>query len=126
MESEKKRVLLHLEEQYLSSLFLKYLEVHNFLVAECRQAPSLAEDVHQFSPHLLILGVQEEKSFDSAVSLVASLRSRHPQLSVMTVGYNLDHEKLKILMDSGITSHLDRRFSRPQDVVVMVKTLLSN
>ena len=42
------------------------------------------------------------------------------------MGYNTGGDVVKELMDAGICGHVDRRLSRPKDLLYIVKAVLNN
>ena len=123
--SEMQQKILILEsEPYLAALYARYLSIHNFLVEACRQSEQLLESVALEQPHLLIVGIASVGNQRRLLELLRSLKLQHPALPIITIGYNLEPAALKQLISGGVAGHLDRRLSRPQDLVLVVKTVL--
>ena len=119
-----KRILIYEPEDYLAALYAHYLRLHNFDIKDCPNLGEINEIIMSFKPHLLIFcadGVRESSQFPG---MILSLSRRFPDLHFLATGYNLSHQGIKELMSAGVESHLNRRLSRPQDITVLVKTIL--
>ena len=123
-EKQYQRVLTVGMEDYLGELYGRYLASHNLAVAHCASLDTTHEHIEQFQPHLVVLSLEQVKGQRPLLSLLYQIKLLYPSLLVVSVGYNTDHELLRKMMSAGVCSHLDRRLSRPQDLVAVVTTLL--
>jgi DNA-binding response OmpR family regulator len=117
------RVVICEPEEYLAALYGHYLSQHNFDIKHCPQVDELKELLQNFLPRLLILNI--EKNHIQSHS-VLRLRRQFPNVEVITMGYNIGGDVVKELMSAGICGHIDRRLSRPKDLLYIVKALLNN
>ncbi len=121
----EKKVLIHEPEEYRAALYGSYLRDHNFVVDFCPHIFFLNDSVKTFSPHLLIFNLEGDGQ-GSKIAWLLSFKQRFPNVLVVTLGFNTDAETLKLLMPAGLSSHINRRLSKPQDIVEVVKALLNN
>lgn len=121
-----KLVIVAEAEEYLSALYSYYLHNHNFEVLRCRQPKQLAGLMEHYPPHLLIFNPRFYGDISATVKFLGSVRKVYPLLPVVTVGSGISSQELGQLMACGIMSHIDRRLSRPSDIVIIAKTLLNN
>lgn len=117
------RVIICEPEEYLAALYGYHLTQHNFDVKYCLNVAGIKELLSSFSPRLLVLNIEAE---NLSRDLLFSLCRQFPNLNVITVGYNIGGEKIKKLMSDGVSGHIDRRLSRPKDLIYIVKAVLNN
>jgi DNA-binding response OmpR family regulator len=120
-----KLVMILEPEEYLLSLYSHYLERNNFQVKHCRQVDALHKEIHSHHPDLLILNTGIFKQLGALVDLLTELRQSFAGLPVVTIGHNINGEDISKMMATGISSHIDRRLSRPRDVVHVVEAILN-
>ncbi len=120
-----KTVLLAEPEEYLLALYSGYLTNNNFLVKPCSQIRQLDGIIKKCSPDLLLFSVHFYEEISRGLKLLLSLSRDYPALPVVTLGHNIDSDILKDLMSTGIVSHIERKFTRPKDIVVVAKIILN-
>lgn len=120
----QKKVLIYEPQEYLAALYSHYLRLHNFDIKHCPEFGKLKTMITDFCPELLIFNVEAETKSKENPSF--NFKRHFPGLLVVTIGYNLGSESLKSLMNAGVSSHINRKLSRPQDVAVVVNTLLNH
>ena len=118
------RVLIHEPEGYLAALYEHYLKAHNFDIKHCPDLAALKQYIAEFKPQLLILNAQSAAGPKGGRFWDINFKKDFPELIIVTTGYNLGVQVLSKLMDAGACGHIDRRLSRPGDLVVMVNALL--
>jgi hypothetical protein len=118
----RRKVLIYEPEEYLAALYMHYLRSHNFDIKDCPDLVQIKEHIASFNPELLVFSTDFQTAFSSASSLSQSF----PSLKIVTTGYNTDNERVSQFMGLGVLSHLNRRFSRPEDLSTIIKTLLNN
>ena len=119
-----KTILIYEPLSDLSALYAHYLSSHNFNIHHCPDMNFLRPAIAAVSPDLLIFSLDAAVSWSQNKSLLLGLLKDFPKLSVISTSFNLNNENLKELMSLGVLSHINRRLSRPQDVVVIVKNIL--
>ena len=117
----RKKVLIYEPEEYLSALYAHYLQKHNFDVKHCPDLANLREAIVNFEPHIFVF------CSDAPIfKLLPQLNSCLPGMHLVSTGLNCSHERLNELMSAGVLNHLNRRLSRPQDLVVIINSILNN
>jgi len=124
LSAAPKRILIYEPEDYLAALYAYYLRLHNFDIKHCPNLSQVGQMTTAFRPHLLIFAADGLWNGVKTSGLILSLSRKFPDLHFLTTGYNLSHQGIKEFMSAGVESHLNRRLSRPQDIVEIVSTLL--
>lgn len=122
-QTQVRRVVICEPEEYLAALYGHYLTQHNFDIKHCPRVEGLKEVLGSFSPRLLVLNIEAN---NLERNLVLNLMRQFPNVGVITTGYNTGGEVVKELMNAGICGHIDRRLSRPKDLIYIVKAVLNN
>lgn len=117
------RIVICEPEEYLLALYEHHLVKHDFDVKFCLNVDEVGELIFSFSPRILLLNIEARNSNHN---FVLSLRRKFPDLSLVTMGYNIEGEIIKKLMAAGVCGHIDRRLSRPKDLIYIVKAVLNN
>jgi DNA-binding NarL/FixJ family response regulator len=117
------RVLLVEPEEDLAGVYGRHFRQRDYHVLHRSGPENLIEDIARYRPHILILNVGVYAVPRAAVADIRRLRGEFPRLPVITVAFQLDPEVLKDHMNAGITGHLDRRHSRPADLVALAEAL---
>jgi len=124
VDSIKRRILMFEPDEDLAAVYARYLSFNNF---QLRHVPTLFNlQATLFNPELLIFRADIPFPLAGTKNLFRRLMGDFPGLKVITTGYNLSSEDIRELMSSGVVSHMNRRTSRPQDLVLVVKTILTN
>jgi len=124
--AESKTVLLAEPEEYLLALYSGYLTNNNFSVKPCSQIRQLDGIIKKHSPDLLLFSVHFYEDISQGLDFLNSLSRDYPTLPVVTLGHNVGNDILKDLMSTGIVSHIERKLTRPKDIVVVAKTILNS
>ena len=119
----QKRVLLVIDEITLQDIYVRHLEAQQFLVTTAKFADFFAIAEAVKSADMLILDFNKF-IFNQRLEFLKSLVKSFPHLPVITIGFSLEEEMLSSLMALGIVGHLDRKLSRPQDLLALIKTLI--
>jgi hypothetical protein len=126
LTAEKIPVLIFSADSFLAQIYAAYLRAHNLEVKHCQDELMLKDSLLRFAPRLLLADANFFSSIGGNWLGPINIKRDFPSLLVVTVGRGLGAESLAKLMRAGVSSHVDRRFSRPQDLAVVVKTLLQN
>lgn len=116
----RKKILIHEPENYLSQIYVSYFRQQNFDVRRCPDLKHLSDHAKSFSPDLLVCSLEAGGSGEWLINFKQFFRA----VSVVTIGFDTGSDTLKKLMAAGCSGHLNRRLSRPQDLVDIVKTIL--
>lgn len=124
VQSGTKRILIYEPEQYLGALYARYLKPDNFDVQHCFDLNQLSQAVWHFQPRLLIFSADPMGNWPKLRPVLTLITRTFPELGVISTGYNLSNDQLAQLMAIGLSGHINRRLSRPQDVAVVVQNIL--
>lgn len=119
----KKNILLVEPEEYLFNLYSKYLVENGFVVKDCREIAKLNLVVKNENPEILILSLDITPDTYEFFYLLGGIRKVNSEVKIITMGHNAPPDVVKNCMSLGVCGHMDRRFTRPQDIVLIVKTL---
>ncbi|GEM_PF-747751 len=119
-----KLIIVAEPEEYLLALYSYYLQKNNFEVIHCTQGIELLELIERHTPHLIIFNPRSYGGIKEAVKFVNNLIGAYPFVPIVTIGNDISTEDLRALMSSGIASHIDRRLSKPMDVVHVARSIL--
>ncbi len=125
LKNQPKRILIHEPHGDLAALYAYYLKDYNFEIKHCGNLDAIQQCSKNFSPHLLIFNVDEPQAFPKIILIAKILTKELPDLNLISTGYNLNGQELSKLMALGVNSHLNRKLSRPQDLAVLVTTILN-
>ncbi len=120
------RILLHEPEEYLAGLYRHHLTKHNFQVEHCPSVNLLNAHILNFKPTLLVFSVDESDNVKTSANWLLHIKKQNPEIFIITTGLNTNSEILKTLLNVGVSSHINRRLSRPQDLVILAQTILKN
>ncbi|MEK7618348.1 MAG: hypothetical protein AAB410_04330 [Patescibacteria group bacterium] len=116
-----KTILLVINEENLREIYRRQLIEHNFQVNTAVFADVVAMARYLNSADLLI--VELANTSDEKLEFLRIITKDFSNLPVITVGHTISGNILEKVMSLGVVSHLDRKFSRPADLALMVKTL---
>lgn len=119
----KRNVLLIMGEEPLGEVYRRHLNDHDFVVDvyDFAEVVEIARRLNSAS--LLVMELRHDAG-NRQLEFLKAVKRDFPNISVITVGQAIEDEILSKLMDLGVIGHLDRRFSRPQDLVVLAKTTI--
>jgi DNA-binding NarL/FixJ family response regulator len=124
LEDRPEKVLLVFNENFLVSLYRNYLAQHGLDAHHCADL-SLLKDASLFLlPKVLIVDPQIDQ-LAYVAKVLRETMDELPLLKVITVSLDSGLEDIRSLMDIGVCGHISRRFSKPGDVAVLVKSLLN-
>src|SRR5947209_1233017 len=116
LDLEVKKVSVAVGDVYLSQLYQRHLSDRGFEVFLCRSVDAVHEHINIFRPHLLLLGLDGNERKFAIVPFLLKLKMTQPELFIVTVGNNVNSETLRKIMNAGASSHIERQYSRPQDI----------
>jgi len=117
-------VLLFEPEEDLRNIYSLYFVRHNFKVHICPRPEDIRTHIDAAYPHVIVLSTQYYSEHAKTLKLLREVRAYIPHAPLITIGLNNSHEELKSFVTAGITGHVDRRLTRPQDLVLIVNTFL--
>lgn len=120
--SSHKTILLAEPELEARGLYEKHLVGPDIEVYVCQDQNKLHENLADINPDLLIIN----PGTNPARSLVflQSIKKNHPYLKIITIGYGTPDDYLDRFMQIGVSYHINRHLTRPQDVAVAAQQVL--
>jgi hypothetical protein len=125
-EYSPRLIMLAEPEEYLLALYSYYLQNYNFIVKNCADASILEEMISAHNPSLLFFNPGFYGKISQAASFLKKMMANFPFLQVVTIGNGVSEKELKLLMQTGIVSHIERRLSKPKDIVAVAETIFNN
>jgi DNA-binding NtrC family response regulator len=122
--SPPKVVLVAEPEEYLLNIYCNCLRSYNLQVEECRRIEDIFKSIKQYSPHLLLLSLAFPPNFYRLFFILENLRKNHPNLRILTIGDKVNTEVIKRLMSVGVSSHIEKQLTRPQDIILIARSIL--
>lgn len=108
-------------ERYLAKLYEKYLQAHGFTVLHFQPGELLTVFVERVSPKLVLLASDNASAYDH----IERIRRHNPHILLVTIAHNANQEDIEHFMSHGVTSHINRKLSRPQDVADIIRGLIT-
>lgn len=123
-ERAVKKILIAESDSFLGALFAYHLSSEDYHVKSCNQLDAVHRHLASFAPHLLIINPGLVGGAAKASHAFRQAKQAYPHLLIVTVSFDSGSEEVKHLMAAGVNAHVDRRFTKPQDVVRIINTLL--
>ncbi len=116
--AEPSSSLLGIYERHFAE---KKMQIH-----ACSNLDAIHPAIKEKQPFLAVLSLDFfSKQPEEAEDFLLNLRTNFPRLKIMTLGFDASHTTLKKIMSVGVCGHLDKRLSRPEDVVVLACQILN-
>ena len=119
-----KSIALVEPEEYLANLYRRYLTLQGYAVTHYQGPRHVPHVFLTAMPDVLILNSEVFEKVGAAVEKISDVLQLYPHLLVVTIGYNTQADDLQKLMSAGIASHINRKLSKPQDLVDVVRAVL--
>ncbi len=123
-ENQNKIIVLAEPEPETRGLYHKHLASPNIVIQLCEDLEKLPGVLELYQPDLLIVNPGANPA--SGLVFLKNLRKFQPNLSIITIGYGTPDEYLDRFMELGVSCHINRYLTRPQDVTVAVTQVLGN
>ena len=111
-------------DEYLAALYARYISAAHLQTHMRHDVDGIHGFIKTIQPHIIIINPNIQPSPKIFISILNTIRENFPAILLVTIGLSSDSEAIKDYMDSGISSHINRAHTRPQDVVVIIKSLL--
>ncbi|MDR3643012.1 MAG: hypothetical protein P4L74_05295 [Candidatus Doudnabacteria bacterium] len=121
---KKNRVLIYGSDLYLCQLYASYLRLCRLETRHCASQDLVANVLSGFMPSLLLVDLDSLSYSGDSWLKNLNFNRDFPSLLIVTISGNSDSKSVAKLMSAGVSSHINRKFSRPQDVAEVVKVLL--
>lgn len=125
LSSRAKSVLLVMSEENLREIFERHLQIHGFKTIGCHFANHAQVALALPNCDLLVIDFKASQEAQDKLEFLKIVNRNFPRISVVTVGSALENVLLEELMALGVVGHLDRRLTRPGDLVAIVKTFMA-
>ncbi|MBL8029786.1 MAG: hypothetical protein JNN11_00895 [Candidatus Doudnabacteria bacterium] len=120
----KKRILLLEPEYYSRGLYARHLKLGGMHVVCAENMDHCIFMVKTCEPDLALISPHSERDLNKFIDKLKDLRKEHEFLPIMTIGQYLPSDILGKMMNLGVASHMEKRLSRPKDVVLIIKTFI--
>lgn len=124
--SPARRILLVEPEYYVKHVYLKHLKEHGYEPFHSANLSDALLILKNMNADAAILNPHAEDEYKNFISRLSVLRNLYPSLPVITVGQSLPVSILSEIMALGVISHLEKRLTRPGDIITVIKTILQN
>lgn len=124
VKNSQKIILLAEPEAESRALYTKHLIGANMLVEICEDLSELTQKLISSEPDLLIVNPGSNPA--RSLVFLQNVKKTQPSLSIITIGYGTPEEYLDRFMEIGVSCHINRNLTRPQDVVVAAQQVLEN
>ena len=82
--------------------------------------------VKRHNPHLFICNTDIFKNESELIELLKYIKKIYHYLPLLTYSLRTSPDLLSKLLNCGVSSHLDRKFSRPRDLLDIVRAVLNS
>lgn len=121
----QKQIILAEPETETRALYHKHLSQNPYLaVTLCDDLSMLLSQLASLQPDLLIINPGENLARN--LVFLASIKKTQPSLRIITVGYGTPEDYLDRYMKIGVTYHINRHLTRPQDVAAAAQLVLED
>jgi len=121
-----KSVIVAEPEWYLAKMYQKHLLSNGFKVRLAGEPYEIHGLLRAAPTNAVLLNIEMYEHSNAASQHIAHIMENFPGVIIVTVGFDTAGEDLKKYMSAGIGSHMNRKMSKPGDVVHIFKTLLQN
>ena len=118
-------VLLAETEPEACAMYRRHLTAGADLeVSVCGSLAALSGQLETLQPDLLI--INPGPNLKGSLKFLGRAKRLYPALRIITLGYAIPEDYLDELMQLGVSAHINRYLSRPQDVALAAQQVLSN
>ena len=111
-------------DAYLADLYAKYIMAAHYKAHIRRDILDIHSFLEQVNPHVILFNPHMHPSTKVFVAELAKIRKNLPSVILITIGQTTETEEIKHYMEAGIASHINRRLTRPGDIIVIIQSLL--
>jgi hypothetical protein len=116
-------LLLAEPEAEARALYARHLAGLSSQLVLCGDLEEVALLVRESKPDLVIISASGD--FGRLVRCLERAKASHPPVSIITLGHGIPVEALDQLMGLGVSVHINRGITRPQDVAGAAQAILS-
>lgn len=119
-----KIILLAEPEAESRALYHKHLLSPGITVQICADLSQLLENLTTLEPDLLIINPGPNPA--RSLVFLQNIKKTQPALRIITIGYGTPDDYLDRFMQLGVSYHINRHLTRPQDVAVAAQQVLED
>ena len=119
-----KTILLAEPEPEARAVYRKHLAGPDVTVRICDDLSKLLEHLALLEPDLLI--INPGKNPARSLAFLQSIKNTQPALRIITLGYGTPDDYLDRFMQIGVSYHINRHLTRPQDVAIAAQQVLAD
>jgi hypothetical protein len=120
------RIVVAEPETELFGIYDRHFSEEGLTAHHCRELSSLLGHLANLEPHVLVVSLEFREGIEHTRRFLAHIKKYYPLTHLITVSKGGGPEHMKIPMQLGVSGHINRQLSRPQDVVMIVKAILNN
>ncbi len=118
------KVLIYEPEEYLSALYGHYLTMDSFDVRRAFDLGDVAQLTQIYFPDIVVFSLEGGSGMPAGIAWILNFKQTFPNSFVVTTAFNTGAEELKIIMSAGVSGHINRQLTRPQDLATVLKNIL--
>lgn len=122
--SSNLRILFYEPHLTLGEIYKNYLRQKKYEIIDCYELTDLEDLISKNEPHTVIFSIHNLNIFSEIVKKIQRVSNKYSRLPILSYAYELPAEHVSNLMKAGIVSHVDRKFSKPKDLVFLIETIL--
>mgnify|MGYP000163769992 CR=1 FL=1 len=103
-------------------LYVKYLKDAHIDVVVCEDLDNLLPALATSKPLVLIFN--SGQAIKDHFPLFVQAKAIYPELFIITMGYAIAEDDLDALMRLGVSCHVNRSLTRPQDIVTAAEQVM--
>jgi DNA-binding response OmpR family regulator len=121
---QPKHVLVIEPEYYLRHLYLGHLSRHGFNSSAAGDFNEGLNMILTIRPDAALIALSSEEDYDYLLKGITHMRRVLPEIPMVTLGQSLSSQVLSRLMSLGVSSHLEKSLTRPNDIIEVIKIVL--
>ncbi len=115
-------VLIAEPSKPLCEIYARLFNPDDFMVHSCTEYAVLNMLLRELDPALLLLTITPFKH--DSFSHVKKITKNHPELKIITMSHDSEQQGLGKLMSLGVSGHINKKLTRPKDVVELALHVL--
>jgi DNA-binding NarL/FixJ family response regulator len=112
------KAVVYEPQMELAQIYAKYLNQQNLETYICLHQNSLSSLSENLSPQILVYNIE------GGYELLRNVKRQWPQMLVITIANDFGDTEIDDLMAIGVSGHINRKTTHPQDIGILVKELL--
>lgn len=125
LENQLRKIVIISEDKALAEVYSNFLEDSNYSI-HISGFSDISVLTNKISTSDLMVIDFSGVDYDSKIDFAFSVSKHFPALPIVSIGLHLHPDHLSVIMDFGAVGHIDRKFSKVQDIGHILKTILIN